>query len=298
MMKMMIQNRTQLYLGDCIDVMNDLFVKNDNKSFIDLCVTSPPYDDLRVYDNTCEWTFDIFKQVANLLYKVINTGGVVVWVVNDQTSGGTESGTSFRQALYFKDIGFNLHDTMIFAKTNYIPLTHNRYEQEFEYMFVLSKGRPKTFNPIKIDCRYAGHIYNLKAKGIKTGLYNVRNRVEERVINDKKIMGNIWYYAVGNQSENYKDNNHPATFPYRLAYDHIISWSNENDTVLDCFMGSGTVGEASVNLNRNFIGIEKNSDYFNYAKKRLELAESALTAKEKINKIECRVGRNQLTDLD
>ena len=136
----------KLYQGDCLDVMDKLIEEGVE---VDLTVTSPPYDDLRNYNNTLVWNFDVFKQVADRLYKITKNGGVVVWVVNDKTKNGSETGTSFKQALYFKEIGFNLHDTMIYAKNNPIPQNHNRYEQAFEYMFILSKGKPNTFNPLK-----------------------------------------------------------------------------------------------------------------------------------------------------
>lgn len=132
-----------LVQGNCIAEMQKI-----ESNIIDLTVTSPPYDNLRTYAGTLEWNFEIFQQVANELYRITKDGGVVVWVVGDATIKGSETGTSFKQALYFKEIGFNLHDTMIYQKSNYMPLTHNRYEQAFEYMFILSKGRLKTFNPI------------------------------------------------------------------------------------------------------------------------------------------------------
>ena len=145
----------KLYNDDCINVMQQMI--NDGVK-VDLTVTSPPYDNLRSYENEVLWDFDKFKEVANKLYDVTVDGGVVIWVVNDQVKNGSETGSSFRQALYFMEIGFRLHDTMIFQKANYIPLTHNRYEQSFEYMFCFSKGKPKTFNPIKIPCKNAGKI--------------------------------------------------------------------------------------------------------------------------------------------
>lgn len=137
-----------VYNVDCIKGMNKL---KDN--VIDLIVTSPPYDNLRTYNDTLDFDFEKFKQVAKELYRILKIGGVIVWVVGDSTVNGSESGTSFKQALYFKKIGFNLHDTMIYQKINYIPLTHKRYEQSFEYIFVLTKGKIKTFNPIMLKCK-------------------------------------------------------------------------------------------------------------------------------------------------
>ena len=241
-----------LYNGDCLEVMKGIA---DNS--IDLTVTSPPYDNLRTYAGTLDWNFDIFKQVANELYRITKDGGVVVWVVGDATIKGSETGTSFRQALYFKDIGFNLHDTMIYQRKT-APLTHNRYEQEFEYMFVFSKGRPKCCNHILIPTVHAG-----RDKG-SVGKNRQQHIAEKTIVKSERIKGNIWCYAVGG-----KKIDHPAIFPEQLANDHIISWSNENDVVFDPFMGSGTTGKMANLNNRKFIGIEKVPEYFEIAKKRI-----------------------------
>ena len=139
----------KLYQGDCLEVM-----KNMEDCCIDLTVTSPPYDNLRTYNgNISQWSFEKFQEIAEELYRITKQGGVVVWIVGDATIKGSETGTSFKQALYFKKVGFNLHDTMIYQK-NSLPMNHNRYEQDFEYMFVFSKGKPNTFNPIRIPCKY------------------------------------------------------------------------------------------------------------------------------------------------
>ena len=256
----MTNTEIKLYNGDCLELMKDIPDKS-----VDLTVTSPPYDNLRSYNGNIEqWSFEKFKAIAKELYRITKQGGVVVWVVGDQTIKGSETGTSFKQALFFKEIGFNLYDTMIFAKKNPIPLTHKRYEQHFEYMFIFSKGKPKTFNPIMVENKFAGKE---RREGVK---YRQQNG-EFRKINTlgkvklKSIKGNIWYYPVGGNRTN-----HPAVFPEELAEDHIISWSNEGDTVLDCFMGSGTTGKMAVLNGRNFIGIELDAKYFEIAKERIE----------------------------
>ena len=251
-----------LHNGDCLEIMKGVA---DNS--IDLTVTSPPYDNLRTYAGTLDWNFDIFKQVANELYRITKDGGVVVWVVGDATIKGSETGTSFRQALYFKEIGFNLHDTMIYRKQNYTPLTHNRYEQEWEYMFCFSKGKPKTFNPIKVPCKYAGQTTWGQPNMYKTNNGEL-TKVKQTVINDEKIKGNIFEYLVGStQTGKIK---HPAMFPEQLAADQILSWSNEGDLVFDPFMGSGTTGKMAKLNNRKFIGIEKVPEYFDIANKRID----------------------------
>lgn len=234
-------------------------------SFVDLVVTSPPYDKLRTYEGAIDsWSFDKFKKIADELYRVVKQGGVIVWVVGDATVNGSESGTSFRQALYFKDIGFKLYDTMIYQKQNCMPLTHRRYEQEFEYMFVLSKGKPKTFNPIKIPCKFAG-AETFGETSFHTSNNSGLVKKGKRVINEYKQHGNIFTYRVGSlRSE--KGVQHPAPFPAQLAKDMVSSWSNEGDLVLEPFSGSGTVMKVCKDLGRNFIGAEIIREYYNASK--------------------------------
>jgi DNA modification methylase len=240
--------------GDCLEFMKTLPDKS-----VDLVVTSPPYDNLRDYEG---FVFD-FEGIAKELYRVVKDGGVVVWVVNDATINGSETGTSFKQALYFKEIGFNLHDTMIYRKLNYPPLTHNRYEQCFEYMFILSKGKPKAFNPIKVETKHKGRIpsgtfYHTSKQNTPTKANNNKS------VNEFKIKQNVFDYVVGG-----KKDGHPAPFPEKLAEDHILSWSNVGDLVLDPFNGSGTTCVAAKMEGRNYIGIEISKKYCDIANERL-----------------------------
>lgn len=231
---------------------------------IDLTVTSPPYDDLRKY-NGYSWDFEA---IAKELYRVTKQGGVVVWVVGDKTVKGSETGTSFKQALFFKEIGFNLHDTMIYLSDK-PPLTHPRYEQKFEYMFVFSKGKPKTFNPIMEECKYAGS--SKKARTFRNDGHNLESTHKTDEVKQYKIKGNVWEYSTGYQKST-KDKvafKHPAIFPEQLAHDHIISWSNEGDVVLDPFMGSGTTAKMCKLTNRNYIGFEISEEYCQIAEERL-----------------------------
>ena len=244
---------------DCLEGMKLL-----SENSIDLIVTSPPYDNLRTYNGNIEqWSFEKFQGIAKELYRVTKQGGVVVWVVGDATIKGSETGTSFKQALYFKEIGFNLHDTMIYEKSTSPYPMHTRCNQLFEYMFIFSKGKPKTFNPIKIPTITGGQKrskdggYRQKDGTIKLARYETRKMT--------KTIGNIWRYSVGG-----KRNNHPATFPEKLAEDHIITWSNEGDVVLDPFLGSGTTAKMALLNNRNFIGFELSQEYCKMAEKRIE----------------------------
>ena len=248
-----------LWHGDCLELM-----KNIPDGSVDLTVTSPPYDNLRTYNGNIEqWNFDKFKDIAKELYRVTKLGGVVVWVVGDATVKGSETGTSFKQALYFKDCGFNLHDTMIWEKTGMLP-TQDRYYNIFEYMFVFSKGKPKAMNFICDHKTTAGGRIQKKDACINKG--KQKDGVGTFVRNEYSRRTNIWRITIGKNKET---QGHPAPFPEQLAKDHIISWSNEGDTVLDCFMGSGTTGVACVNTNRNFIGIELDENYFKIAKERI-----------------------------
>lgn len=251
----------------CMDCLDGLKLLSDN--CIDMTITSPPYDDLRKYNG---YSFD-FENIAKELYRVTKDGGVIIWVVNDSTTNGSESCTSFKQALYFRELGFNLHDTMIYRKQNYMPLTHNRYEQEFEYMFCFSKGKPKTFNPIMIICKYGGTetwgnptVHKTSDSGLV-----VTNR---RTVKDTKQHGNIFTYTVGSVCND--GIRHPAPFPEQLVQDQINTWSNEGDIILDCFMGSGTTAKVSILNNRKYVGFEISEEYCKLAESRIECTKNQL----------------------
>ena len=243
-----------IYNEDCLETMKAMY-----GGTVDLTITSPPYDSLRVYNG---YSFD-FPQVAKSLYEITKDGGVLVWIVGDETTKGSESGTSFRQALGLKDAGFNLHDTMIWRKTNPMPkFKHKRYSDVFEYMFVLSKGQPKTFNPLMQPNKRAGELYDYTAKLKTTGKIRTKKTFN---INTERYRDNIWEIAVSrNETE------HPAVFPEKLVSDHILSWSNEGDIVYDPFMGSGTTAIAAKKLNRNYIGSEISPEYCALANSRLQ----------------------------
>jgi len=251
-----------IHLGDCLDIIPTLPDQS-----IDLIVTSPPYDNLRFYNDSSEWNFNIFKKIAKILTKVLKDGGVIVWIVNDATINGSETGTSFKQALYFKDqCNLKLHDTMIWQKDTFTAVgsVKYRYAPVFDYMFILSKGKPKTTKIIKD--RKNKH-YNKKIHGtVRLPNGNVKDVSSNGcLIKEYGCRFNVWNI----NSEKNNKTNHPAVFPEKLINDHIISWSNENETILDPFMGSGTTGIVCKNTNRKFIGIEKDKTYFEIAKKRI-----------------------------
>jgi len=239
-------------------------------NFIDLTVTSPPYDGLRTYNG---YSFP-FEDIAKELYRITKEGGVLVWVVGDSCIDGSESGTSFKQALKFIEVGFKLHDTMIYKKNNFIPLNHKRYEQVFEYMFVLSKGKPKTFNAIKIRSLTAGLKKNWKNLGATKDLEDsnkLKQKNEITTTDEYRIKDNIWDYNVG-QNQSSKDQiafEHTAIFPEKLAADHIYTWSNEGDLIYDCFSGSGTTVKMAHLQKRNWIGSEISKEYVELSEKRI-----------------------------
>ena len=267
----MSERQTNLILGDCVEVL-----KTIPNSSVDCVITSPPYDNIRTYGGTLEWDFDVFKKVAEELTRVIIDGGVIVWVVNDATINGSESLTSFKQAIYFKEeCGLNVHDTMIFMKHNPLPNAGNRYQQSFEYMFVFSKGKPKTVHLQMVPRRNA--TGDKRTERVIERNRNVDGTPGEKhytKINEFVPKQNVWKYLIGgrNSTQDKIAFQHPAIFPEQLVVDHLLSWTNEGDTVLDPFMGSGTTGKMCDAYNRKFIGIEKNPEYFEIAKKRINNA--------------------------
>jgi len=255
---------TQLIHGDCLEEM-----KKIPEDSIDLTVTSPPYDNLRTYNgNNALWSESVWKSVIEELYSVTKPGGVVVWVVGDATIKGSETGTSFKQALWAKECGFNLHDTMIWNKANFtaVGALKTSYAPVFEYMFIWSKGRPKTFNPIKDrKNKHFGDKYHQTVRQADGTTKDGHGKGKKHIAEFGQ-RHNIWLMWP---EQSNKKRCHPAQYPEHLAQDHIISWTNEGDTVLDPFMGSGTTGVACKNLNRNFIGIELDAEYYEIAKKRI-----------------------------
>lgn len=256
--------------SNCIDGMKTL-----EDEVIDLCVTSPPYDDLRSYNDSSSWNFDTFKVVAEQLYRVMKVGGVVVWVVGDATVKGSETGSSFRQCIHFMDLGFILHDTMIYEKNGSpFPARRdgNRYSQVFEYMFVLSKKtKPKTANLLcDKPNRWAGYTHFGKGTiRTKEGSLVERNI---KPIPEFSPRNNIWKYNTGKNYSSKDDAafEHPAIFPESLAKDHILTWSEENDLILDPFMGAGTTAVACIETNRKYLGFEVDPTYYNVCLRRIE----------------------------
>lgn len=268
-MKQITYNNFSVYNGDCIDVMDDMV---NNGITVDLTVTSPPYDQLRTYNSESTWDFETFKKVAQGLWDITNDGGVVVWVVGDACVNGSETGTSFKQALYFMELGFKLHDTMIYEKnSSSFPARRGskRYTQIFEYMFVFVKGKIH-------DCELIADKEN-KWAGFTNWGKNTQYDKDGKLIstNDIKpvpkysLRNNIWKYSVGFNTK--KFGKHPAVFPLQLAIDHILSWSKPEHVIFDPFLGSGTTMDACVETGRpNFIGCEISEEYFGIIEKKIE----------------------------
>lgn len=248
-MKNNLKNDKKFVCGDNYELYNQDNVKAmdfliEQGVQVDLTVAGPPCYDLQ--NKNRDWSLSKFKKVAKRLYNLTKDGGIVVWVTKDITIKGSETGMTFKQVLYFKEIGFNLHDTMIWNKPNPAPQARRKkYINSFEYMFIFSKGEPKTCNYLTTPCR----------------------------LDDKKekIKTNIWSFDNGMAIKDDKFSMmHPATFPEKLAEDHILSWSNEGDIVFDCFMGVNTTGKMALLNNRKFIGIEKVEGYFQLSHERIQ----------------------------
>lgn len=257
----------KIYNENCLETMSRM-----PDGFVDLVVTSPPYDDLRTYNG---YSFD-FENIAKELFRVVKDGGVVVWVVGDKIKNGNKTLTSFKHALFFQDIGFNVHDVMIYQKKNTPFMRSNAYTNCYEFMFVFSKGKPNTFNPIKTKTARNGIeklVSNKKSDGI--------NKKVIGELKKEKTLTNIWEYAVGlgGTTTDKIAFEHPAIFPEKLVADHVISWSNKGDLVYDPFMGSGTTAKMSIVNQRNYIGSEISQEYCTIAEKRIEETKSSLQSK-------------------
>jgi site-specific DNA-methyltransferase (adenine-specific) len=253
-------------LGTCPDILELL-----PSEFVDLTVTSPPYDNLRSYQSVYN-----FEKTAAQLYRLTKPGGVLVWVVADSTLSGSESLNSMKQAIFFKEgCGFRCHDTMIYVKANPMPMTHNRYEQAWEYMFVFSKGKPKTFNPIKEPIT--------SPRKVQTDVHHKNNYQrgnKKRGHNTEKIIKNVWPYHVGfmHCTKDVEAYEHPAIFPEKLAEDHVLSWSNAGDMVLDPFCGSGTTCKMAAIHGRRYLGIDCSEEYLEIARRRVAVITASATA--------------------
>lgn len=248
---------SKAFNSDCVEGMKRL-----PDCCIDLTVTSPPYDNIRDYHG---YLFD-WEETLKQLYRITKHGGVVVWIVSDATINGSETGTSFRQALFAMECGFNLHDTMIWEKDTFTFPSTNRYYSVFEYMFVLSKGKPKTANMIcDRKNKYAGY-YIHGTDRLKDGTLRKTDGLWKRNVKEIGRRFNVWNIS----GEKNNKTGHPAVFPIALVRDHIISWSSEGDIVLDPFLGSGTTRIVSYDLNRNFIGYEISKEYFDIQEERFE----------------------------
>ena len=249
---------SQLIAGNCVDIM-----RGWEEGIIDLTITSPPYDSLRDYKG-----YDFpFEAIADELYRITADGGIVVWVVGDRINGG-RSLTSFRQALYFQEIGFSAHDIMIYQKKNTPFMRSNAYTNAYEMMFVLCKGKPATFNPLKVPTARHG-MELLTHNKLPDGI----NKKKLGELKKEKTRTNVWSYAVGlgGTTRDKIAFQHPAVFPEKLALDHILSWSNPGDLVLDPMCGSGTTGKMALLHDRQFIGIDISAEYIEIARQRLEM---------------------------
>lgn len=258
----------KIYNENCIDTLNRL-----PNNFIDLVITSPPYDNLRTYGNITDWSFDVFKDIANLLTSKLKQGGVIMWNVQDATINGSKTGTSFKQALYFMECGLNLHDHLIWHKSGTPFPSTIRYRQVWENMFVFSKGKPNHFDPILKRNKTGGDSRKKRRERNKDGELVMQER--EIKINEWGIDDNVWYISNHFKSSDMERiKNHPAIMPVEMVKRHIQSWSKEGDLIYDPFSGSGTTSLIALQMNRKYLGSEINKEYY----------ESSIKNIKKINK--------------
>jgi DNA modification methylase len=251
--------------GDCREVMAGMDAES-----IHAVVTSPPYDNLRTYEGTCDWNRSVWEGVFDEMYRVLVPGGIAVWVVGDATVNGSETGTSFAQAIYAKSVGFNIHDTMIWNKGAFTATgsLRVRYASVFEYMFVFSKGKPRVFNPIR-DRKTKHEGKTVSQSSVRQSDGSMKKHSPFKPIPKYSQRYNIWNQTAARGSDRA---GHPAPMPISIARDHIISWTNPGDIVLDPFAGGGTTGVACVETDRNFVGIEKVAEYIEIARARIASA--------------------------
>ncbi|MBX3292206.1 MAG: site-specific DNA-methyltransferase [Acidobacteria bacterium] len=247
----------EIYNENCLETMQRM-----PDGFIDMTLTSPPYDDLREYNG---YHFPV-EEISVELYRVTADGGVVVWVVGDRTVNGDETLTSFKHAFAFREAGFKVHDTMIYAKNNPIPSDcGKRYRQCFEYMFCFSKGQPKTFNPLTMPIKQEKAFKSFRITSVGRN-----DLAHDHVAPKERKLNNIFFYNVGTSSSRDKIAfGHPAIFPEKLAEDQITTWTNDGDIVYDPFMGSGTTAKAALLLGRQWLGSEISSEYVDIAETRI-----------------------------
>ena len=256
-----------IYNEDCRDTMRRM---KEEGIKVDLVVCSCPYDDLRFYSHSSSWNFEIFKEIAQLLYDITADGGVVCWNVSDATHDGGRTGTSFRQALYFMECGFKLYDNIIWEKNKCaFPASRKgkRYTNIYENIFVFTKGKIKTANLI---CDKPNKYYGCTNWGANTS-YNKEGELiktnDIKPVPEFSPRTNVWKINVG---FNVNEGKHPAVFPYQLPNDCILTWSNEYDLVFDPFTGSGTTAAAAYRNHRRFIGSEIDKTYFKAIQNNME----------------------------
>ena len=258
----------RIYNMDCLEGMKQI-----PDGTIDLTVTSPPYDNLREYNGHGDgWTFDKFKAIADQLVRITKDGGVIVWNVKDATIDGSETGTSFRQALYFMERGMKLHDTMIWEKDTFTFPQETTYRDVFEYMFIFAKGKIATYN-LLADRRNTTAGQTVHGTERQADGTTVKKPCCGNITPKYGVRFNVWQIP----GEKNNKTGHPAVYPVSLARAHVYSWSNEGDTVLDPFMGSGTTAIACIKEKRHFIGFELSKEYFDKAVKRIDNEQRQLT---------------------
>jgi site-specific DNA-methyltransferase (adenine-specific) len=258
----------QIIHNDCVSEMATL---PDN--CIPLTVTSPPYDKLRRYGGQ-RWSFETFEKVARQLFRLTMPGGVVLWVVQDGTVDGSLTGTSARQWLYFQQIGFDLNSVLILATRGWRSQT-SRYANQFHFGFVLSKGRPRAFHPIR------DRINSTAGQRLRCSRRSASGEAVTTYNGDRRLglhgyRANVWFYDVGG-GKSTKDryaSRHEALMPEQMARDLIISWSRPGDLIFDPFCGAATTCKMALLSHRHYLGIEAHALYYRLALRRMRDAQT------------------------
>ena len=259
----------QIYNEDCLETMGRM-----EDGLCDLILTSPPYDNLRRYGQERTnhkrlkggMSFD-FESIAKEMTRVLKPGGVIMWNVQDQTINMSRTGSSMRQALYFMDeCGLNFWDHLIWYKTGTPFPSPHRYRSVWENMFIFSKGKPNTFNPILKRNKTAGQVRNSRKFRDHKG--DFVEGFQGTPIREFGNEDNVWYIANG-ANKSYKNKlsvNHPAVMTDEIARRHILTWTNENDIIYDPFLGASTTTRVARDNNRQWIGSEIHTPYYELSK--------------------------------
>ena len=269
-----IRGKMKLIHGDCLEKTKDI-----ESNSIDMIFTSPPYADRRkdtyggkkanVY---VKWFLPFVREFK----RILKPSGSFFLNIKPHTENGGRSLYVFKLVIEIvENVNFKLIDEFCWTKNAFPGGYKGKFKNALEPVYHFAKSKPSEiiFNPIacgtpmkqeSIARTYRKQCGAPSNGSRMTGMNttNIRNLELARPSN---------VININNVSNQFTDKQkHPATFPTGLVEFFVKSFSSESSTVLDPFMGSGTTGVVCKNLNRNFIGIEIDKEYFEIAKQRIE----------------------------